>query len=241
MALGIHLTAEARERLDLETTTLWDFPWQSPGARRFGDPTYRGVTPAPVIANLLVRFTRRGDWVVDPMAGSGTTLDVARSLGRRAVGFDLAPGRRDVHRADARHVPLPDGFADLVFADPPYGDNLRYSDDPRCLGTLSSHGGPFYAELARVAREAHRLLRPGGTCGWLVSDTTSAAGFFPVGFRLFSLLRELFTPRDIVAVARRHDRSLNPTWEHRSRQGIFLLRGFKYLFIMQKEGPDGRP
>ncbi len=239
MAGGTLLTAEAKERLALETTTLWDFPWQSPGGMRFGDAARPGVTPAPVIANLIIRYTGRGAWVVDPMAGSGTTLDVARSLGRRAVGFDLAPRRLDVHRADARHVPLPEAFAELVFVAPPYGDILPSSRDPRCIGSLASESPQYYAELARVVRETHRLLRPRGTCAWLVSDGRSSAGFSPVGFRLFSLLREVFTPRDIVAVARRHDRSLNPTWEHRSRWGTFLLRGFKYLFILEKEELHG--
>ncbi|MFQ5987203.1 MAG: TRM11 family SAM-dependent methyltransferase [Thermoplasmata archaeon] len=222
--------------IGLETTTLWDFPSQSPPGRRHGDASFHGVTPTGVVANLLARHTQPGDWVVDPMAGSGTTLDVARRMGRRVLGFDLAPRRQDIHPADAQHLPVPAGFAQLMFVDPPYGDNLRYSDDPRCLGTLSAESEAFDFALGRVAREVDRVLRPKGIAAFLVSDQYRRSHFTPVGFALFSELERRFRPVDIVAVPRRNDRTLNPHWEHWSRRANFLLRGFRYLLIVRKEG-----
>lgn len=224
------------EQLDVPTTTLWDFPYQSPPGEQFGDPGFRGVTPSQVVRNLILQHTEKGDWVVDPMAGSGTAIDVARHLGRRAVGFDLCPRRLDVHLAEASKLPLPEGFASLVFLDPPYGDNLSYSDDHRCLGRLPSNSASFYLELSQVAEEVRRILRPGGVCAWLISDQLKGQSFTAVGFQLFSLLRRLFRPVDIVVVSRHHDRSMNPMWEHRARAGRFLLRGFKYLLILRKGG-----
>lgn len=229
-------TTDILEKLDLETTTLWDFPFQSPPKMPFGDAAFNGVAPSRLVWNLVVRFTRKGDWVVDPMAGSGTTLDVARSLGRRVLGFDLSPRRRDIHRADARDLPLPSDFAPLVFLDPPYGDNLCYSNDPRCLGALTCDSDAFYDELCGVASEVKRILRTGGVSAWLISDQYRDSRFTPVGFSLFSLLRNLFEPVDIIAVSRRNDRSLNPHWRHWSRRANFFLRGFKYLLIFRKGG-----
>ncbi len=230
------LLRETIDRLSLETTTLWDFPLQSPPGESFGDAEFRGVTPSRLVWNLVLRFTEKGDWVVDPMAGSGTTVDVARRLGRRALGFDLVPRRLDIHLADAHELPLPDEFAHLVFLDPPYGDNVRYSDDPRCLGCIPSDSKLFYEELERVAIEVIRVLRPGGYTAWLVSDQYRGSRFTPVAFVLYALLSRLFRPVDIVAVARHNDHSLNPTWEHWSRRANFFLRGFKYLLIFRKEG-----
>ena len=56
------------------------------------------------------------------------------------------------------------------------------------------------------------------------------------------MLGKYFEPVDVVCVARHHDRSLNPMWEHRARRYGFYLRGFKYLFILRKPGrhaPEG--
>ena len=219
-----------------EITTLWDFPHQSLEGLRLGDPTFSGVTPALACLNVIRRFTQPGELVIDPMSGSGTALDAARLLGRRALGFDLSPRRPDILPADARALPLPASCAHLVFVDPPYSDNVRYSDDPRCIGRLAAPDPAFYDALEDVAREAHRVLRPGGVLAWVISDEYRRHRFTPVGFRAYERLLRHFVPLDIVCLARRNDRSATPMWEHRARTRGFYLRGFKYLFLMRKEG-----
>ncbi len=47
--------------------------------------------PAALAEFLIEQLTDPGDTILDPMAGSGTTLVAARRLGRRAIGFDLDP------------------------------------------------------------------------------------------------------------------------------------------------------
>lgn len=218
-----------------ETTTLWDFPHQSPEGLRLGDPAFSGVTPAVACLNVIRRFTQPGDLVIDPTSGSGTTLDAARLLGRRALGFDLFPRRPDILPADARALPLPAACAHLVFVDPPYSDNIHYSDDPRCLGRIPASDPAFYDALEAVAREASRVLRPNGVLALIMSDEYRQHRFTPVGFRAYGRLLRHFTSVDIVCLARRNDRSASPMWEHRARNRGFYLRGFKYLFLMRKE------
>ena len=84
----------AKPPLRVFTTTLWEYPSQHYVAGRSteqGDRDYVGATPSWVIWQLLQRYTRANDLIVDPMCGSGTTMDVARDLGRRGLGYDLAP------------------------------------------------------------------------------------------------------------------------------------------------------
>src|ERR1035437_2809263 len=112
--------------LKLLTTTLWEYPSQDYGREAHGDKDYVGATPAWVIWQLLQRYTREGDVILDPMCGSGTTLDVAKELGRKGVGFDLASSvvRKDIEKADARHLPLKNESVDFAFVDPPYSTHV---------------------------------------------------------------------------------------------------------------------
>lgn len=219
----------------LEVTTLWDFPSQNYGGKRQGDKGYTGATPSYIIWNLLKRYTRPGDLVIDPMAGSGTTLDVARELGRRALGYDVYPTRQDIFRVDARKLPLEDEKVHFVFVDPPYSTHVNYSDDPRCIGKLDAGDSEYYDAMKLVIGEISRVLIPGGYLGLYVSDSyVKGKGFYPIGFELFGMLRELFEPIDIVSVVR-HNKTLEMgNYRRAADEGGFFLRGFNYLFIMRK-------
>lgn len=47
--------------------------------------------PEEIPDRLIKLFSYRGDIVLDPFAGSGTTLKVARHLGRNFVGYEIEP------------------------------------------------------------------------------------------------------------------------------------------------------
>jgi len=199
--------------LRLQPTTLWDYPSQHYGEGQQGSQTYRGATPSYVIWNLISRYTQPKDLVIDPFCGSGTTLDVARDLNRRALGYDLNPQRPDIFRVDARKLP-PEltGKVDCVFMDPPYSTHIDYSDDPRCIGKLDAgKGRAYYEAMEGAISEAHRVLKPGGHFGLYVSDSYEHKGgkgmFHPIGFELFGLMQKQFIPVDVVCVTR-HNKTL---------------------------------
>lgn len=246
-----------RPALRVFTTTLWEYPSQhydSPNlpkrnATMQGDKAYVGATPSWVIWQLLQRYTREGDVVVDPMCGSGTTIDVCADLKRTAIGFDLAPSRPDIKQADARSIPMSAGSADFVFIDPPYSTHVDYSDDPRCIGKLDAggadHGKAYYSAMQKVIVEIHRVLKDRRYMALYVSDSwrkrekgdpgIGTGVFMPIGFELFAMLRDRFTPVDIITVVRHNQKLANPAWHKAAAEGNYFHRGFNYLFIMKKQ------
>jgi len=221
--------------LIIESTTLWDFPRQNYGGKPHGDNKFNGVTPAFVIWNLLQRYTKPGELVVDPMCGSGTTIDVAKELDRKVIGYDIVPYRDDIIQNDARKIPLKNNSVDFVFIDSPYSDNVKYSDHPDCIGKISAEKDSFFEELEKVVQEIHRILKPDKTIGWVIGDHwRKKSGFIPVGIKLYQRLCKYFETIDIVCLTRRNQSSNTSIWHRRARQFNFYLRGFKYLFIMRK-------
>lgn len=218
----------------LETTTLWDFPTQNYGDKPHGDNKFNGVTPAFVIWNLLQRYTKEGDLVIDPMCGSGTTIDVCKEESRKVIGYDIAPRRNDIIKNDARKIPLEDNSADFVFIDSPYSDNIKYSDESRCIGKLSCEKEDFFVALDTVAKEIHRILKPTKAMAWLIGDQCKQKKYIPVGLKLYEILAKYFEPIDLVCISRHNQTSNTPIWHERARMYNFYLRGFKYLLIMKK-------
>ena len=50
---------------------------------------YPTQKPLALYARMIQASSNQGDVVLDPFAGSGTTLDAAESLGRKWIGIDI--------------------------------------------------------------------------------------------------------------------------------------------------------
>jgi DNA modification methylase len=76
--------------------------WTYPGASAFGSDARRGlqdhptVKPVAMLEDALLDLTNRGDIVLDPFLGSGSTLIAAEKVGRICLGIELDPRYVDV-------------------------------------------------------------------------------------------------------------------------------------------------
>ena len=223
-----------KPRLVPQVTTLWDYPSQHYGDEEQGSQSFRGATPSYVVWNVVQRFSSEGERVLDPFCGSGTTLDVCKDTGREGIGFDLAPARADIRQADARSLPLRSKSVDLCFMDPPYADNLDYSEDPRCIGKLKADGR-YQRAMRLVLDEVARVLRDDRVLAIFVCDVfQKKRGFYPLGFELFEMALAKFVPVDVVCVTR-HNRTLEMgNYRKAADEGGFFLRGFNYLLLLRR-------
>jgi len=131
-------------------------------------------------------------------------------------------------------LPLKQKSVDLLFMDPPYADNLAYSEDPRCIGKLKANG-QYQRAMRLVLKECARVLRDDRMLAIYVCDVfQKGKGFFPLGFELFDMARAHFTPVDMVAVVR-HNRTLDMgNFRKAADDGGFFLRGFNHLLLLRR-------
>lgn len=116
---------------------VWSF-----GSDKDSDTTYFGRMPEQIVENLLWLYTDPGDVVIDLFAGSGTTIEVGKRMGRRVWASDRASFAKyptlpiNEHDATAGWPTDAPSKAKLVILDPPYWVQAkgRYSEDADDLG-----------------------------------------------------------------------------------------------------------
>jgi site-specific DNA-methyltransferase (adenine-specific) len=87
MAPGL-VTPEKAARGKLPTDVWWHTIVSPTGREKTGYPTQK---PEGVLRRIVQASSRKGDWVLDLFAGSGTTGVVAAELGRRFLLVDESP------------------------------------------------------------------------------------------------------------------------------------------------------
>ena len=196
------------EEFELEATTVWSFPDRGKWATHKGD--YRGNWPPQVARNLILRYSKPGELVLDQMCGGGTTLVECKLLGRNAIGVDvnyeaciltldrlnfrynpLDPGWKEpdikVYHGDARELDLiEDESIDLIATHPPYANLIPYSKRKRVEGDLSQVYSldEYLRGMREIAKESFRVLKPGRFCAILIGDTRRRRHYVPIAFRV---------------------------------------------------------
>ncbi|MBA7549309.1 hypothetical protein ES705_41788 [subsurface metagenome] len=110
--------------------------------KRFGHD-FKGRIPGQIVQHTLYYYTEVFDIVVDPMAGSGTTVDVCKLMLRRYRTYDLNPVRSDIQKHNILDgLPEETKGCNLIFADPPYWDmnKVGYQHLEGSLASLTFDG-----------------------------------------------------------------------------------------------------
>jgi hypothetical protein len=240
----------------LETTTVWSFKQRGNWATH--DGRYRGNWSPYIPRNLILRYSRPGEVVLDPFVGGGTTAVEAKLLGRRCIARDINPKavemtlanldftppasflngltvyEPDVKVGDARDLwDIDSGSVDLICAHPPYAGIIGYST--AVDGDLSQLSYEDYLNaMHAVATECFRVLKYGRHCAVLIGDTRWKKQVVPIGFQVIRLFLNVgFRLKELI-IKRQHNCKTTGFWYENSIKWNFLLLAHEYLPVFEK-------
>lgn len=145
----------------------------------WGDSSWRGNCSGRVFVDLFKHY--RPKTFVDPMVGSGTSVQVAREMGIEATGLDLHQGFNVVSDSILERVGKQ---VDMCLSHPPYHAMVVYSGHvwgreahPDDLSRCSSVD-EFNEKLQVAMLNQRDATRPDGIYGTLIGDHRTGGHFY---------------------------------------------------------------
>lgn len=250
-----------QEYEDLNTDSLWIIDRRdSSGVHTAG---YWGNFIPQIPNQMIKRYTKKGDWVLDTFAGCGTTLIESQRLGRNCIGIELqenvAQKARDFVSAepnkfgtiqeivtgDSTTIDLKNILrkhhkksVQLLIMHPPYFDIIKFSNDPRDLSNAGSVDN-FLELMIKVVDNASSALERGRYFALVIGDKYFKGEWIPLGFLTMNeITKRGFLLKSIIVKNFEETlgkRNQKELWRYRALVGGFYIFKHEYIFVFKKK------
>ena len=249
-----------KEYSNIETDSLWLIDKRDNSSSHSGH--YHGNFVPQIPRQLFSRYTKQGEWILDPFMGSGTSLIEASRMGRNSVGIELqinvakeaaariavANSERceaKIFTGDSRRICVETILASagiknfqFIIMHPPYWDIIKFSDSPDDLSNASTLDN-FISSFGEVIDNLLPYLEHKRYCAVVVGDKYSNGQVIPLGFHSMNLFISKGLTLKAVLV-----KNIGETKGKSGRQGIWRYRALasdfyifkhEYIFVFKKE------
>ena len=211
---------------------------------------------------IMLRYTRKGDWVLDTFLGSGTTLIECRRLGRNGLGIELNPKVAqkakdiieqernidnvvtDVIIDDSKNVNINAVLekhkikcVQLLMIHPPYHDIVKFSEDQRDLSNAENIE-KFLQMFGNVVDNASPFLEKGRYLALIIGDKYTKGEWIPLGFYCMNeVSKRGYTLKSIIVKnfeETRGKRNQKELWRYRALVGGFYVFKHEYIMLFKK-------
>jgi DNA modification methylase len=249
-----------KEYGDIITDSLWKLDKRDNSGAHIG--TYWGNFIPQIPNQLLKRYTKKCDWVLDTFLGSGTTLIECKRLGRNGIGIELQPNvvqiaseliskekntydvKTQIINADSTQLNYKDelkkiGINSIQFLimHPPYHDIIKFSNDEKDLSNAKSTE-VFLEMLGNVIENTYPILEKGRYFALVIGDKYSKGEWIPLGFYCMQevLKRDYKLKSVIVKNFEETKGKMNQKelWRYRALVGGFYIFKHEYIFLFKK-------
>ena len=249
-----------KEYQDIITDSLWILNKRdNSGVHHAG---YWGNFIPQIPSQLLKRYTKKSDWVLDPFLGSGTTLIEAQRLERNAIGIELSKKvieqakkivakekksnnvKLEFLNGDSSSIDIKKYFSDLGIKSfqfqifhPPYWDIIKFSNVKSDLSNTKSIE-EFLKKFGEVLDNCLPHLDKKRYAAVVISDKYSNGEWIPLGFYVMQevLKRGMILKSTVVKNFEETTakRNQKELWRYRALAGGFYVFKHEYIFIFQK-------
>jgi len=245
-----------------EETTVWSFKQRGNWATHSGE--YRGNWSPYIPRNVILKYSKPGEFVLDYFCGAGTTAVECKLLGRKCIAIDINDKAIELAKkninfsiesqqltfvnqgshlevyepelkvGDARDLSFLQDNSIDLICAHPPYANIIHYTDSK-EGDLSFFDiDDFLKEMSKVARESFRVLKPGRQCAILIGDTRRQKHVIPLGFELVNVYLDAGFKLRELIIKRQHNCKTTGFWYENSIKYNFLLLAHEYLPIFEK-------
>ena len=253
--------ARWKEYEDILTDTLWNFPKRENHGAHLA--SYWGNFVPQIPYQIMTRFTKEGDWVLDTFLGSGTTLIECRRLARNGIGIEINPEvargaeeliekqenvsnvTTDVIAGDSGHIDYEALLkkhnitnVQLIIMHPLYHDIIKFSKDENDLSNAKSVE-EFLQMFGKIVEKATACLEVGRYLALIIGDKYSNGEWVPLGFYCMNKVMEQrnFLLKSLIVKnfeGTRGKRNQTELWRYRALVGGFYVFKHEYVILFQK-------
>lgn len=212
---------------------------------------------------MMIRYTKKGDWVLDTFVGSGTTLIECKRLGRNGIGIELNPevakrSQELINKEENRYNIITDVIIgdsrtidikrilnkygikqfQLIIMHPPYHDIIKFSNQENDLSNAISVD-KFLEMFGEVIDNTTSYLERGRYLVLVIGDKYSKGEWIPLGFYCMQeVLKRSYSLKSIIVKnfeETRGKRSQKELWRYRALVGGFYVFKHEYIFLFKKK------
>ena len=249
-----------KEYDEIITDSLWVMPKRDTSGTHLG--WYWGNFIPQIPHQMMLRYSRKGDLVLDTFAGSGTTLIECRRLGRDGIGVELnaeialkakalidqepnpSSVKTEVIVGDSKTFDFQatlrefgDRHAQLLIMHPPYDDIIAFSEDANDLSNCRTTE-EFLNDFGQVVENATPVLEKGRFFALVIGDKYSKGQWVPLGFYCMQeVLKRGYLLKSVIVKnfdETRAKRDQRELWRYRALVGGFYVFKHEYIFVFQK-------
>ncbi|PKP60173.1 DNA methyltransferase [Candidatus Atribacteria bacterium HGW-Atribacteria-1] len=250
-----------KEYDDIITDSLWVLNKRGTSGAHLG--WYWGNFIPQIPYQMMLRYTKKGDWVLDAFVGSGTTLIECRRLGRNGIGIELnyevAQKAKELIKkeynkykittevitGDSRTIEIK-GILDsqgikrvqLLVMHPPYHDIIKFSKDEKDLSN-AKNTKEFLKMFGKVVDNVSPYLEKGRYFALVIGDKYSKGEWIPLGFYCMQeVLNKGYLLKSVIVKnfeETRGKRNQKELWRYRALVGGFYIFKHEYVMLFKKK------